>query len=122
MSKALLILNDNSLRVIEPEKAVRYWDILNNGVEPTEEEAGKVMHIRHISLPPSYQAQAIGYQSAIQAPQQAVKPRPNVSHLADENTNPADLASLGLRKPKTDDLHPDPAQAAIDNGTDWQNN
>ena len=54
MAKALLILTNGRTRVIEPEQAVHYWELLHGRGEPTEDEAKKLIHIRHISIPPSY--------------------------------------------------------------------
>jgi hypothetical protein len=55
MALGLLILNDGSLRPIEAAKALHYYQVLHGEVEPTVEDAEKVIHIRDIKLPPSVQ-------------------------------------------------------------------
>jgi hypothetical protein len=55
MALGLLILNDGSIRPIEAAKALHYYQVLHGEVEPTVEDAEKVIHIRDIKLPPSVQ-------------------------------------------------------------------
>jgi hypothetical protein len=64
MAKAVLTLTNGSHKVIEPAKALRYYQLLHGLIDdPTPDEAEKAMHIKHVSLPPSFQP--AGYQSAI---------------------------------------------------------
>lgn len=64
MSKAMLWLLDGSFKVIEPEKAVNIWSVLNGETEPTEEQATFLPNVKDVFLPPSYHAQAPGYREA----------------------------------------------------------
>jgi hypothetical protein len=64
MAKAVLTLTNGSHKVIEPAKALRYYQILHGLItDPTPEEADKAMHIKHVSLPPSHRPPS--YQSVI---------------------------------------------------------
>lgn len=55
MSKAVLTLTNGSHKVVEPAKALRYYQILHGLIDdPTVEEQEKVMYIKHIALPPSH--------------------------------------------------------------------
>jgi hypothetical protein len=50
MAKAVLTLTNGSHKVIEPAKALRYYQILHGLItDPTPEEADKAMHIKHVS-------------------------------------------------------------------------
>jgi hypothetical protein len=86
MALAALTLSDGSHRAIDGEKALHYWNLLHGRGEPTEEEASKIMYITDIKLPPSYQAQAQGYQSAYEPFQASQSVKVYASRLNDENT------------------------------------
>lgn len=65
MPLGTLILNDGksdrlSYKPIQADKALHYWNVLHGHIEPTVEDATKLMYIVGIKLPPSYQPE--GYE------------------------------------------------------------
>lgn len=77
MALASLLYTDGSLRPIPPEKAVDVWNVLNGHGEPTEAQAKFLPSIKDVFIPPSFRAQAKGYEQAHGlAPQQV-----DTSHL-----------------------------------------
>lgn len=70
----MLWLTDGSFKVIEPEKAITIWSVLNGEVEPTEEQAAFLPNVRDIFIPPSYHDQAPGYLSAHKHARERFKP------------------------------------------------
>jgi hypothetical protein len=125
MSKALLWLIDGGFKVIEPQQAVEIWNCTNGLAEPTELQAQFIPKIRDVFIPPSYHAQASGYAEAHKhAKATAINKTPlklDVRAVDDENSPPSSGLPR-LHRAETTALRPDPAQAAIANGTDWQNN
>lgn len=83
MAKGLLHLSDGRFRVVSPESAVRYWLVLHGKVEPTPEEEAKVMHIKHVSIPPSFRPPE--YQSAITNSYRKEPLQLDIDPLQDEN-------------------------------------
>lgn len=93
MAKALLILSDGSKRLIEADKAVRYWHILQGHVEDiSEQEAQAVMYIRDIRIGRDHQPQ--GYTSAISNPMQTTPILLDVRPVDDINSRRVEQASL----------------------------
>ena len=101
MALCTLWLTDGSFKRVEPDKALHYWEILKGRVEPTEEEAGRIMYIKDIFIAPTY--------------------RPSDYHETHEYARP----NSGLpetHRAETSELKPDPQEQAIENGTDFWNN
>lgn len=90
MALGLLILSDGhsdklTHKPVAGDKALHYWNVLHGHIEPTEEDATKLMYIVDIKLPPSLQAQAPGYTTTL--PQINKDPLPlDIRPVADENS------------------------------------
>lgn len=80
MAKGLIILNDNTMKVVEPQQAVDAYNALTGIVEPTEEQADFLIHIKRIFIPPSHRP---AHYEAIDSPFKGDRKAMDVRHLED---------------------------------------
>jgi hypothetical protein len=101
MALGTLILNDGSDRLtyrpIEAAKALHYYQVLHGEVEPTVEDAEKLMYIVDIKLPPSFQPD--GYKR-LESPYAGdrTKPRGGYASLDDPKEPGSHMLNQGIEQ------------------------
>jgi hypothetical protein len=86
-----------SYKQVPAEKALRYYQILHNLIEPTPEEAEKAMYIVDVKLPPSVQPD--GYKR-LESPYAGdrTKPRGGYASLDDPKAPGSHMLNQGIEQ------------------------
>lgn len=92
MSKAMFLLTDNTMKVVEPEVARRAYDMLTGVIDPDERQAEFLTKIKRIFLPPSHRPDNYQHTESPYDSQKSIE-RPDVPQLADANTSPVPKTS-----------------------------
>lgn len=97
MSKALIILRDNSMKVVEPPIAIAAYKVLQGEQTATEAQAAFIKHIKRIFIPPAFRSQVAGYK-AVPSNYVTDTIKLDVSPVNDENSRKVEVITSGKDK------------------------
>lgn len=94
MSKALIIMQDNTMKVVEPPIAIAAYKVLQGEQAATEAQAAFIKHIKRIFIPPAFRSQVAGYK-AVPSNYVTDNIKYDVRPVSDENSRKVEVVVSG---------------------------